>query len=233
MFLREAALDFIRQYPILFFSVLSLKKKYETLLVSKDTDIMIEGYPRSANTFAVAAFEITQKKPLKIARHTHAVAQLKRSAKLKIPTLIIIRNPKQAITSYVIREDNVTLNLAIKRYLSYYEAANKLSDSFVIAEFSDIINNFGDVISRVNKRFNTHFSLFEHTKNNINKTFQKVENMEREHASGVLSESKVARPSKERNSQKEILEKQLSMAKYKHKLDECQTLFQKLTQDIN
>lgn len=90
MLLRETALDYIRQYPTLFFSILSFKKKYKNLLVNEDTDIVIEGYPRSANTFAVAAFEITQGKPVKIARHTHAVAQLKRATRLKKPTLVII-----------------------------------------------------------------------------------------------------------------------------------------------
>jgi len=229
MLLREAILDFIRQYPVLFFRVLTLKKKYKTLLVSKDTDIMIEGYPRSANTFAVAAFSIAQNKPLKIARHTHAVAQLKRAAALKIPALVIIREPEQAILSYVIREDNVTLSLAINRYISYYKTVNKLHNSFIIAEFDDIVNNYGDVIAKINKRFNTHFSLFEHTKDNIDKTFQKVESMEREHASGELSESKVGRPSKERSHEKARLAKQLDKTQYINQLHECKTLFKKLT----
>lgn len=97
MLIREIVLDYIRQYLILFFRILSFKQKYKSLLVNEDTDIVIEGYPRSANTFAVAAFEIAQGKPSKIARHTHAIAQLKRAAALKLPTLVIIREPEQAI----------------------------------------------------------------------------------------------------------------------------------------
>ena len=209
MLLREIVLDYIRQYPILFFRILSFKKKYKNLLVNEDTDIVIEGYPRSANTFAVAAFQISQRTPLKVARHTHAVAQLKRAATLNKPTLVIIREPKQAILSYVIREESVTLDLAINRYLAYYKAVSQLHNAFIIAEFKDITSNYGNVISRINKRFDTQFSLFEHTKENIEKTFLKVENMEREHADGILSESKVGRPSSERNLKKNDLAKEL------------------------
>lgn len=233
MLLREIVLDYIRQYPILFFRILSFKQKYKSLLVNEDTDIVIEGYPRSANTFAVAAFEIAQGKSLKIARHTHAVAQIKRATHLKIPTLVIIREPAQAIISYVIREDNVTISLALKRYLTYYKAVSKVQNAFIIAEFRDITNNYGDVISRINKRFNTNFLLFEHTEENIKKTFQIVESMEREHASGVLSESKVGRPSNERDSQKSALAKQLEHSKYKKQLDTCEKLFQQLTLPVN
>lgn len=233
MILREITLDYIRQYPLLFFRVLSFKQKYKPLLVNKNTDIVIEGYPRSANTFAVAAFEIAQEKPIKIARHTHAAAQLKRAANLKIPTLVIIREPTQAIISYVIREDNVNLNLAIKRYITYYSAVSKLRENFIIADFNDITKNYGDVITKINQRFNTHFLIFEHTEENIKKTFRKVESMEREHANGVLSESKVGRPSSERDSQKLALAKLLEYSKYKKQLDICENLFQQLTLPVN
>ena len=215
MLLREITLDYIRQYPILFFKILSFKNKYKSLLVNEDTDIVIEGYPRSANTFAVAAFHISQRTSLKVARHTHAVAQLKRAVTLEIPTLVIIREPKQAILSYVIREENVTLNLAISRYLTYYKAVSQLKNAFVIAEFNEVISNYGNVISRLNKRFNTQFSLFEHTKENIEKTFINVENMERDHAEVTLSESKFGRPSSERNLKKKELAKILENPKYK------------------
>ena len=57
---RENLLDFIRRYPCLYFRVMPFKKKYRNILVARDTDIVIEGYPRSANTYAVASFELAQ-----------------------------------------------------------------------------------------------------------------------------------------------------------------------------
>lgn len=229
MLLREAVLDYIRQYPILFFLILSFKKKYKYLLVDKETDIVIEGYPRSANTFAVAAFKISQKNNLKIARHTHAVAQLKRAAALEIPALAIIREPKQAILSYVVREKQVNLNLAINRYITYYQALKKLENKFIIADFKDITKNYGDVIFKINNRFHTNFLIFKHTKENVEKTFRKVEDMEREDAGGALSESKVARPSDERNRLKATLLKKLDQPTYRKKLEKCESLYNQLT----
>ncbi|HYT30505.1 MAG TPA: hypothetical protein VEN82_06985, partial [Actinomycetota bacterium] len=40
------------------------------VLVRPETDVLIEGYPRSANSFSVAAFGLAQPREVEIAHHT-------------------------------------------------------------------------------------------------------------------------------------------------------------------
>jgi hypothetical protein len=56
--------------------------------VSRTTEIVIEGYPRSGNTFAVVAFRLAQGREIEIAHHLHAAAQIKRAARLDVPAFI-------------------------------------------------------------------------------------------------------------------------------------------------
>ncbi len=51
--------------PTVYFGIQRLRPSRRYLLVTKDTEIVIEGYPRSANTFAVAAFLVAQGLPVK------------------------------------------------------------------------------------------------------------------------------------------------------------------------
>jgi hypothetical protein len=55
--LRYRAKQFIGRHPWLYQAVFQNRAGYEDLLVNDETDICIEGFPRSANSFAVGAFE--------------------------------------------------------------------------------------------------------------------------------------------------------------------------------
>src|SRR5918999_5771267 len=69
----------------------------------RDTEIVIEGFPRSANSFAVAAFARAQGRKPKIAHHVHAPAQVIAAARAGIPAIVLIRNPEEAVLEYVIK----------------------------------------------------------------------------------------------------------------------------------
>jgi hypothetical protein len=58
--------------------------------VSRTTQLVIEGYPRLGNTFAVVAFLQAQKEDVRIAHHLHAPAQVIRAARWRIPTIVLI-----------------------------------------------------------------------------------------------------------------------------------------------
>ena len=73
-------------------------------LVGRDTELVIEGFQRSGNTFAVFAFEMAQDRPIRSAHHLHASAQVSRAVKLGVPVLLLVRDPRDTIVSHVIRE---------------------------------------------------------------------------------------------------------------------------------
>lgn len=197
---REFVLDLARAHPLTFFPMVSLKRKYDSTTVSSDTEIVIEGYPRCANTYAVAAFLYAQDRPVRVARHTHAIAQLKRAFARRLPVMLLIRAPEPAILSYVIREERVDLRIALRRYRSYYSYVYGNLDRCVVCPFDLVTQDFGRCIEQVNKRFGTTFLPYKRSDQAQLEVFRAVDEMERIFAGGEISERKVARPSEVRSN---------------------------------
>ena len=73
-------------------------------VIGPQTELVIDGYTRSASTFAVYAFQLCQDEPVRLAHHRHAPAQLIAAARRSIPALLLIREPQGAILSQLIQE---------------------------------------------------------------------------------------------------------------------------------
>jgi hypothetical protein len=172
-------------------------------MVRRDTELVIEGFPRSANTFAVVAFEIAQQRKVRIAHHLHAQAQVIRAVTLGIPACILIRKPLDAIRSLMVRHKHVTWTAALLHYLGFYEELLSLRSQFVIATFEQVISDFGAVVDRINRRFGTQFLKFVHAGDALQKVMSAVDRINMG-VDGGRSES-LARPSSARDSLKEAV----------------------------
>jgi hypothetical protein len=180
--------------PLLFYSLLRLRRKRRELAVSRDTQLVIAGYPRSGNTFAVVAFRHAQQESVSIANHLHAPAQVIRAARWEIPTLVLIRNPVDAVVSRVIRNPQISTTWALKSYISFYETIASYRHAYVIGLFDEVVEDYGAVIGRVNAKFNTRFSPFDHTEDNVSEVFARIESLNRAKGEGLVEEQ-IARPS--------------------------------------
>lgn len=223
--LRRTASTLLGDFPRLYYPVMRRRARYRDLLVRVDTELVIEGFPRSGNTFAVAALQFAQSRPISIARHTHYPAQVIEAARLRLPMLVLVREPADAVVSLVIREPFVTLEQALKRYLHYYTKIAPYHDSYVVGSFHKLTTDFGSVVASVNEAFRTQFVPFEHTDANCTAVFQIVEDMERQSCQGVLAESRVARPSAERAIPKARLLEALGSRQYRELSAECEAVF--------
>src|SRR5215831_17383610 len=56
-------------------------------VISSATELVIDGYTRCASTFAVYALQLAQDKPVRLAHHLHAPAQLVAAARAGVPAL--------------------------------------------------------------------------------------------------------------------------------------------------
>ncbi|MBW2123995.1 MAG: hypothetical protein JRH07_19420 [Deltaproteobacteria bacterium] len=177
----------------------------------KDTEIVIEGYPRSANTFAVAAFLLAQGRPARIAHHLHVPAQVIQAVRWGIPTVVLIRRPEDAVLSRLVRRPNLSAETALRDYIAFYRTIAPYREGFVVAPFDEVINNFGQVVARVNGRFGTAFVPFEHTEENIRRVFTLVEEMDKaDQKEDSVTETTVARPSAVREELKIRRKKELN-----------------------
>lgn len=170
-------------------------------VVSPETEVVIEGFQRSGNTFAVIGFELAQDRPVKIAHHLHAAAQVATAARMGIPTLVLIREPEEAAISHMLREPCITGKQALASWIRFYDGVLPHRDRIVVGEFGAVTADLGSVIRRINERFGTSFAEFEHTATNVDRCFELIDQRNRERY-GTIVQSHVARPSAERETLK-------------------------------
>lgn len=97
---------------------------------------------------------------------------------------MVIRNPINAVVSLRARfleistlSSSSALNLSaaqlLKSYIRFYTSIMPYPDKYVLGLFEEVTSDFGAVIERINQRFNTNFSIFEHTQENVRKVLKK------------------------------------------------------------
>ncbi|SDC38755.1 hypothetical protein SAMN05660690_1221 [Geodermatophilus telluris] len=203
-------------------------EKRETL-ARRGTAIVIEGFLRSGNTFSVAAFRVANGHDLHVGRHLHGAPHVLRAVRLGLPTVVLVREPGDAVLSYLIRRDSLTPHDAVLEYLDFYRTAWPAREGFVVGPFDRVTGDFGGVIDEVNARFGTSFMRFEHTPENEANAFRLVEDMNRLESGGEVVETHVGRPSGARARRKEELRELLSRPRTAARLREAEALFQRYT----
>lgn len=204
---RHEVLSIIRQHPRIFLPSARLRWGPSGAdWIRPDTDIVIEGFERSGNTFAVIAFSRSQPRPVRIAHHFHAAAQVIQAARIGIPALVLLRHPEEAILSFLIHHPALSASQGMRTYLRFYDPILPYKDRFVLAKFETVTGNFGSVIECVNKKYGTQFAEFEHTEENVRQCFELIEEMNRVKVGNRSPfEATVARPSFEREEMKAAL----------------------------
>jgi hypothetical protein len=148
-------------------------------LVTDATDLCVEGFPRSANSFAVGAVEHAQPEPLSIAHHNHVPAPILNAVRRGLPTVVLIRDPVDAVISnrglqlqIGAREgkempQRVSYKRQLRTWIAWYERVWPVRDRVVVAPFGVVIDDMGRVVDAVNDRFGTTFARFEHTDDHV------------------------------------------------------------------
>lgn len=210
--LRYEARAQLAPYDRIFLPVARRRPGHRDAVASAQTAVIIEGFARSGNTFAVAAFRLAQVHPVVLASHLHAPAHVRYGVKHAIPTLVVVRSPIDVAVSVIIRHPGLSPAQVLRHYVDFHRRLRPLRDGFVLATFDEVTTDFGRTIRRLNERFNTSFRSFEHTPENVDAVFDLVERMNEEDLTrrSEAAEDGVARPSRSRASRKNELLEQLA-----------------------
>jgi len=159
-------------------------------VVSDQTVLCIEGFQRSANSFAVQAFHASNDPfyEAHVATHLHSPAHVKECLRRKIPCLVLIRKPRDCLLSWIAlslqlnkfpnalrRERDILIasKYWIQRYFSFYRELLPLRDVFFSATFDDVTADFSQVLKGINSKMGTSFSLFSHDERAVREIFSK------------------------------------------------------------
>lgn len=129
--------------------------------VGADTEFVLDGFQGSGNSYATVAFKSVQERPVRIAHHLHAPAQIIKAVRMDIPTVVTVRNPHDAVVSLVSRWPYVTLHQALRSYIGFYDAVLPYLDDVVVSPFDQTTNHLDAVIEEVNRRFECNFVPFD------------------------------------------------------------------------
>lgn len=201
-------------------------------LVDRDTDILIESFPRCASSFAVAAFRLAQEpRVVRVAYQTHAPGHVIAAVRRGVPALVLIREPMDVVVSNLLRHPDRGVNGLLRGYLRFYEPLLPYQDRVVMGTFEEVVGgDFGSVIRRVNDRFGTRFSEFESTEANVDRLFHEIDRewRRRRGPDRERLERIVPRPSSMRDDMKEDLRGHYRASASAKLRDRAQDLYEKL-----
>jgi len=196
------------------------------LCANGDTEIVIEGFPRCGNTFAVIAFQKAQERKVKIAHHLHVPAQIHFAVNRDIPALVLIREPLEAISSLIVRHPERLPETCFMEYNKFYRSILPVKDKFVVSNFYETVNDLGSVTERLNERYGTSFKCFAHTEENIDSVFKKIDENNQILEDGSILQ--LAKPAEEKERPKAEIKTLLQSGKFNALLKQAEATFRTL-----
>jgi hypothetical protein len=149
-------------------------------VLNHSTQLVIEAFPRSANTFATVAFQISQPAPVRVAHHLHAPAQVIEAVRRQTPVLLLVRHPRDAVVSQVVRSPGISVRGALVAYERFHAHVLPVRAGCHVATFEQVTSDFGAVIRELNHRFGTDFGVFSHTDDAVAEVYRMIDDRARE-----------------------------------------------------
>ena len=170
---RHVTRRLMARYPAVYLPLSRRRQPQSTL--APDTQLLIDGFTRSASTFAVVAFQLAQNAHVRVAHHLHAPAHLLAATRAGIPTMMPIRPPRDTVLSATIREPTVPMAQWFRSYADFYRRVEPILDRIVVVTFESVTTDMGGAIDRVNERFGTSFTPFDDSPANVETVFEIIE----------------------------------------------------------
>lgn len=144
------------------------KGNHNKSIISRRTDLCIDGPMRCANHYML---EIISKHypALSIAHHYHSPGSIKLGIRFNIPSILVIRDPIDQISSCKVFLPHIDVHQFTFEYLHFLLSLYTYHKKIIVSDFSRTINNPSSIVNEIQGRFKI---LPTHKKIEINnKTF--------------------------------------------------------------
>ncbi len=193
--------------------------------MTPQTDLVIDGFQSSANTFSFNKFRDYLEKGIKIAHHLHHPGQFLIALRLNVPCVVLIRNPIEVIPSVVIRFPQKNISQYFTEYLNFYEAILPYRKAFFIADFSRITNDFPKVIEDFDKFYGDKIEIiYSGEKRDDEFILEQMEDNVRKRLKEFDSD-KPSVPNEERNKKKEKVKAIIMSEEYQDERERALNLY--------
>jgi hypothetical protein len=184
--------------------------------LSHDTDVVIEGFPKSANSFVTHAFRMPQDRELMIAHHNHSSGVVVAACRRRVPVLVLIRQPVEAVSRIALVRPRISLRFLLRGWISFYRHLLPWRGRFAVGRFEDVTTDLGAVMAEMNEQLGTRFVPFHHTPENERAAFRALEEdwATRIDPAELAHDLNVGRPSSGRDTMTEEILAKLRSAPY-------------------
>ena len=134
------------------------RRKYGHMVVSEKSELLIDGFTRSGVVFATIAFQLAQPRPVRLAHLLHSPAHVVAGARLGVPCLVTVRDPRDAVLSALIRERALSVGQLLTAHERFYRTLMPYREQIVVAPFSRVTTDLGGLTDELNQRFGRSFT---------------------------------------------------------------------------
>ena len=155
--MRRPARDWLAAHGLLF-PLVAANRRFLRRVVRRGTAVCIEGFPRSANSYAFLAFR-RWNPGVRVGHHLHSPVQVKRAVSLGVPCAVLIRPPLDVVASVLVMDrGRISDTAAYRSYLQFYTRALPFRERVVVAPFAEVTRDPAAMVERINASFGTSFA---------------------------------------------------------------------------
>jgi len=100
---------------------------------------------------------MAQRRRVHVAFHLHSPVNVVNALRMKVPVLVILRPPRDAVSSAFVRDPQISLKANLRRYDAFYRLLTPYKNDIVVADFKDVVRDFGQFVERINKKFDKNY----------------------------------------------------------------------------
>jgi len=190
-------------HPLITQAYLAVHPEFRSVRLTRATALVIDGHSRCANTYAVCAFE--QANPgLRLTHHLHNPRVFRRAVRLGVPALVLVRRPEDVVASMLAFEPALSAGDILRTYRDFYTPLLPILDELVVADFDEVVRDFGAVVRQLNARFGTAFRQYVKSADAEAAVMAAVETFGAAHYAARDFENRVSRPSKLRTAPRSV-----------------------------
>lgn len=130
-------------------------------LLLPDTELVIDGFQGSANSFATVAFRRSQTRQVKLMHHRHAATLIIRAVEQDIPVLLTVREPVGTVLSVASRWPHIAPTQILHSYIGFYSKLEPYASRCVVSTLELTTCHLDRVVRAINDRFGTDFDLVD------------------------------------------------------------------------
>lgn len=127
-------------------------------IVNDKTELIVDGFQGSGNSFLAHKIGDAQTTPIRFAHHLHSPNKIAKGVRLGVPTIVTIREPKASVVSLIRRWGYIDIKTGLWAWYRFYSALLPIREDIVVSPFKITTESPKEAVALINRKFQTNFA---------------------------------------------------------------------------